>query len=197
MSDDIARQGFWSWNNAKPAPKEPTNHSRTPRHRRRRSAVAATHVLLVRLQGKRQFGIVADRGGDVEGTEAFCLAELKTRARHYPNDEFRVMPWDDAKHELRRKTWSVTDDDHIPVGGKVLLRRAPVQIHPSMGKVHEVFGLSRDSESKRTGIVRSRYHRSGDYMVAIDGTDVTICVERSDLIYPVPDNVVPLERRAR
>lgn len=197
MSDDIARQRFWSWNNTKPdpTPRRP-RMSRVRSNSRTRSAVAPTHVLLVRLQGNREWSIVADRGGDVQGTEVFCQAELATRSRHYPSDEFRVLPWPEARRELHRKTWSVNDEDHIPVGGHVLLRREPAQIHPSIVEARKVFGLPRDPESKRTGVVCSRYRRSGDYMVKLDGADATISVSRADLIYPVPENVVPLERRS-
>lgn len=199
MSDDIARQRFWSWNAAKP---EPT--ARRPRAPRSRSTAArpgrpateATHVLLIRAHGTRDWRILADTRRDVSGSEAFCLAELETRSRHFPDDEFRVLSWPEACREVRRKTWSVNDEDHIPVDGKVMLRRAPAEIHPGLAKMHETFGLSRESEQRRTGAVKSRYRRSGDYMVKLDGTDVTVCVARADLIYPVPENVVPLARRA-
>lgn len=76
-----------------------------------------------------------------------------------------------------------------------MLMRAPAEIHPGLAKMHQAFGLSRESEQRRTGVVKSRYHRSGDYMVRLDGTDVTVSVARADLIYPVPENVVALERR--
>lgn len=188
VTDDIARQRFWSENNAKPDPA-----GRRPRMPRsagpaRRSTVEATHVLLVKVRGVRDWRIVADTRRDVAGSEAFCRAELATRSRHFPDDEFRVLPWSEARRELRRKTWSVRDEDHIPIGNNVLLRRAPAEIHPSLAKVHIALGMSRESEGRRTGVVTKWYRRSGDYMVKLDGTELTVCVARADLICPVPDN---------
>lgn len=108
-----------------------------------------------------------------------------------------MLPWPEANRELRRKTWSVSDEDHIRNGERVMLMRAPAEIHPSLAVMHQTFGLSNEAEQRRTGVVKYRNHRSGDYMVRLDGTEVSVSVTRTDLIYPIPDNLIPLELRAR
>lgn len=157
---------------------------------------------MIRVHGRRYWSIVADgshgKPVDVSGSEAYCNAELTRRSRHYPQDEFRVMTLAESQREVRRKTWSVNDDDHIADGEHVLLMATPAQLHPSITQVRTVFGMSHDdgAESRRTGVVKHRNRRTGDYMVRIDGSGLSVCVSRADLIYPVPDNIIPLENRA-
>lgn len=204
MSDDIARQRFWSENSRKPDPAR--RRPRMPRSTStarglRAAAVEPTHVLMVRPAGTRAWSVVAervrDRIRDVQGTEAFCQAECARRSRHWPESQFRVLPWPEAKRELRRKTWSVKDADHIPSGERVLLAKAPAQLHPGLVEARTVFGLPDDgADRRRVGVVRSRNRRTGDYMVKIEGSGLSVSVTRIDLIWPVPENVVPLERRS-
>lgn len=201
MSDDITRQRFWSWNNAKPSPVRRMPSAPRLRSNSHGSPVPAakpTHVLLVRNLDSREWCLVMDAERYVQGSEVFCQAERETRARHWPDQEFRVFSWPDAKREFRRKTWSVRDSDHVPNGERVMLVKTADELHPSIKKVNAVFGLLDDHSGVRYGVVQSRYRRSGDYMVTIEGTNLTICVSRGDLVYPVPDNVVALEpKRAR
>lgn len=195
MTDDITRQRFWSWNNAKP---DPTRRAPgVPRSRTRGraflSALEPTHALMVRTRGSRGWLLVEDCDRLVQGSEAFCLAEVATRARHWPDSEFRALPLPEAKRELRRKTWSVHDSDHIPNGERVMLMKTADELHPSISKVHATFGIPDDQNGVRYGAVRSRYRRSGDYMVMLEGTSLTICVSRGDFVHPVPDNMIALE----
>lgn len=199
MSDDIAKQRFWSENRAKPDPR--SGLPRVPRQRSSRRALsgnaAATHVLMVRKAGHREWLVVADREArriaDVAGSEACCNAEMATRSRHWPDDEFRVSSLVEATKELRRKTWSVRDTDHIKNGERVVLKVEPNVLHPSLDRVSDVFGIPSTDNRTRTGTVKRRDRRTGDYMVHIDGGGLSISVEREDLIYPVPDNVIVLE----
>ena len=155
---------------------------------------------MVRKHGRRDWCIVADQRGrkiaDMDGSEAFCNGEMARLARHYLDREFRVLPIAEAQREVRRKTWSVNDPDHIADGEPVMLMATPAQLHPSITQVRTVFGMSHDdgAESRRTGVVTHRNHRTGDYMVRIDGSGLSVLVSRADLIYPVPDNIIPLER---
>lgn len=105
----------------------------------------------------------------------------------------------EAAADRRKKTWSVHDSDHVPTGSRVLLARPPNDIHPSLGVVHRVFGMSSAWEHARYGVVTSRHRRYGSYVVQLDGPDgraLSISVERGDLIFPVPDNVVALVPRS-
>lgn len=201
MSDDVTRQRFWSWNNAKPSPGRRMPSIPRSRSSSRRSPVPAakpTHALLVRNLDSREWCLVMDADRYVQGSEVFCQAERDTRSRHWPGQEFRVFSWPDAKREFRRKTWSVRDSDHIANGERVMLTKTADELHPAISRVHATFGMTSDHSGIRYGLVRSRYRRSRNYMVTIEGTNLTICVGRADIVYPVPDNVVALEpKRAR
>lgn len=158
-------------------------------------------MLMVKPHDCREWKVVADRnsgGGirDVSGSEAYCQAELATRSRHFPDDQFRVLPWPEARRELRRKTWSVNDEDHIPDGERVMLMKAPEIMHPSIGGAAEKLGIDSDHVGVRYGVVTSRHRRTGNYMVALEGTRWSISVGRADIVYPVPENVVALETLA-
>lgn len=201
MVDDIARQRFWSENNRKPDPKPGRVRSGGSRTRSRslRANVEATHVLLVRKNGQRNWLVVANQSGrairDVAGSEAFCTSEMEMRRKHWPDDEFKVMAYPDALREIRHKTWSVKDGDHIPNGERVMLAATPAQLHPDMITAGVAFGLPSTGAYSRTGTVRHRDRRTGTYMVRIDGSTLSVSVEREDLVWPIPANVVPLERR--
>lgn len=198
MTDDIAKQRFWSENKTKPdlASQAPATARGRRSRRSLRAAVAATHVLMVRKNGCLEWCIAADEGGDISGSEASCAARCLMSARHWPADEFRVWTWPEARRELRRKTWSVRDADHIADGERVMLMVTPAQLHPSIVEVRGAFGAPDDgADRRRTGVVGHRYRRSGGYMVRIDGSSLSVGVSRADLIYPVPDNLVPLERK--
>lgn len=193
MSDDLSRARARRANAAAPEYVAPLPFDRRPARRSRSRAIRVnvpkTHV--VQWLDGRAWGTVH------EGSERDCADYLEKRQRWWPDRTFRMVTASEAKAESRRKTWSVRDADHVPTGSWIMLLRSPAAIQPSIVKVHKAFGLSRESEERRTGVVESRYRRSGDYMVKLDDTELTICVSRADLIYPVPDNLVALERGVR
>lgn len=197
MSDDITRQRFWSENNAKPDPKPRGTRSSGRRSRKGvlTAAVANTHALLVRRHGERNWLFVDKKSG----SEAFCEAELELSVRHWPDNEWRVLPIAEAEREVRRKTWSIHDADHIAVGERVMLDAAPVVLIPEIARVNEAFGMDRSCERERMGTVTRRDRRSGAYSVRLDGKrgPMTITVEREHLIYPVPEGVIPIERKSK
>jgi hypothetical protein len=95
------------------------------------------------------------------------------------------------------KGWSVNDADHVPNGSRVLLDQRAEQIHPSIGKVHAAFGMW-PVETTRFGVVESRdYGVLERYMVRLDGTRLSIGVEREQFLYPVPDGVIDLDPARR
>jgi hypothetical protein len=134
-----------------------------------------------------------------EGSAADCTRILDLVQRHFPQQTYRVVTLAEAAADRRKKTWSVHDSDHVPTGSRVLLARPPGEIHPSIGEMHRAFGMPTESEHTRYGVVTTRHRRYGSYVVQLDGPDgrtLSISVERGDLIYPIPDNVVALVPRS-
>lgn len=92
------------------------------------------------------------------------------------------------------KTWRASDPDHIPRGRRVLIRTDPADAPHLRGFVLTV-GAPSDLPTVRFGIVERRW-KGGDYMVHLVGTRWHITFTRAQLLYPVPENVLPLARRS-
>lgn len=132
-----------------------------------------------------------------EGSAPDCESVLALCNKHFPDREHRVVTIAEAKADKRRKTWSVSDADNIPKGSEVALVVMAGDLHPSLVKAAAVFGLDPAPLGKRRGVVKSRHRRYGTYMVSLTGTPLTVTVKRSDLIFPVPDNMLMFERTGR
>jgi hypothetical protein len=167
----------------------PTRISGGGRRRRRIPQVPVTHSLQ-EMKGREWVTIH-------EGSQANCDDQIGRVRRWYPEKTYQVVTVQEAKAERRRKTWSVSDPDHIPDGSTVLLARAPKDVHPSLVDAKRVFGSTFSDIDIRRGTIKHRYRRSGAYMVQLEGATLQVAIEREDLIYPVPDNVIPLARRTR
>lgn len=90
------------------------------------------------------------------------------------------------------RTWSAKDDDHIPRGRQVLLRREPKQIHASLVHLGALTnGASVPATRALMGTIERR-HMDGSYMVHLNGTRLSVAVDREDLVFPVPVNVTTL-----
>lgn len=96
----------------------------------------------------------------------------------------------------RPKGWSTRDRDHVAVGSIVLLKRRAEEIHPSIVDVRDTFGITDDATSLRAE-VKHRVYGSGHYMVKIEGSRLSIAVERDDFFFPIPDGVVPISTARR
>lgn len=198
MSNNISRQRFRKDNNAKPDAARRSPHVPRTTGRDRRLAVATehTHVLMVRKANEKCWYTVRSNAVDLSGSLAFVESERERKARHWPADEFKVWTWPEAKRELRRKAWSVSDKDHIKNGARVMLAAAPEDMHPSLKAVRVAFGIQDDGDRHRIGIISSRNRRTGWYMVKLEGSTLSVGASRRDIIYPIPDNMVAFERRA-
>lgn len=133
------------------------------------------------------------------GSEADCRATLDLVTRHFPDRQHRVVARAEADADERKQSWSVSDADHLPDGTRVLLARTPNEIHPSIGGVRKVFAITGADHQHRYGFVRSRHRRFGTYMVEIESDHVCkmqICVQREDIIFPIPENIIPFQPRA-
>jgi len=176
VSDDLARMRSRRANAAAPQYPAPVPFDTTPVGRdcgkRLKANVTATHELQVKEPDMLSWEVVH------RGSEAACLSELDVKRRHWPQNQWRVVTLAEAAADRRHKTWSVRDSDHVPKGSRVMLARPPAAVHPEQPEI--------------LGAVR----RAGLYMVQLEGTSAQTTVSRGDLIYPVPQNVVPLEPRS-
>lgn len=132
-----------------------------------------------------------------EASEACCIDAREKANRWFPDKQHRIVTADQVASELRRKGWSVHDADHVPVGSHIMLAASPERLHPELKRVREVFGMRADGDVERTGTVRHRDPRSSWYMVQMDRSKLVVGVDRADLIYPVPDNLVAFEPNRR
>lgn len=189
VSDDLAKARWRRANDAAPEHRAPLPFDPRPVGRERsrgiKVSVPETHAVQT-LDGRAWMTVHL-------GSEASCARDLDLKRRHWPDKTFRMVTIAEATAEARRKTWSVRDADHIPNGERVMLLKTADELHPSIGKIHKAFGIPDDHVGVRYGVIKSRYRRSGDYMVALEGTMLTICVRRDDLVHPIPDNVLALE----
>jgi len=163
--DELARQRTWHWMNQQPEIKAVPRSVSSGRSRGRRSLAAATHV-------------VEERKGRVwvpvhHGSERDCASTLDLLQRHFPDKVHRSLSIQEAKRDAQRKTWSVRDPDHVPIGSRVLLARSPDDIHPSARRAHEAFGMHTGVLEQRYGFVRSRHRTFGSYMVDVVALDFT------------------------
>lgn len=87
------------------------------------------------------------------------------------------------------KTWRASDPDHIPRGRRVLVLADPADAPHLREFVLTVASVS-DLPNARVGVIERRW-KDGDYMVHLVGTRWHITFGRKQLLYPVPDNVLP------
>lgn len=185
--DDIARAKTRRWFAGQPAVRAssvPFERSRPAKDRGLRVAVPRTNVVQ-ELKGRCWETIH-------NGSEADCTSTLDLVKRHFADKTYRIVTRAEADADSRRKTWSVTDADHVPVGSRVMLVRDPKSIHPSIVDVAKVFGFPSAEQTLRIGVVKTRHRRFGTYMVELENTGFSIAVERGDIIWPIPENVLAL-----
>lgn len=130
-----------------------------------------------------------------EGSEADCAEVVQRMRKHFPNKTWRLVTREEGAAERRRKHWSVHDADHIPDGSEVMLMVNPVELHPQMAQLVEMASEAAVGLRERRGVVKSRDRRTGRYRVDIADSRWSVSVDRADLIYPVPDNLIPLQRK--
>lgn len=132
-----------------------------------------------------------------EGSEADCSDHLARSQRHWPEREVRLVTLDEARAERRRKTWSVSDTDHIQNGSAVLVSESNEFAESNARHVAKMLGMDAAGLESRRGTVKSRHRRTGLFMIKLDGGGWSVTLPRTALIYPIPDNMVPFERRPR
>lgn len=78
--------------------------------------------------------------------------------------------------------------DIIPVGSKVILKVEPRSVYPILIGVMP----ARKSDTVLTGVVTELLsdEDGGGILVRLDGTNDEINMSRSDLIFPIPGNLV-------
>lgn len=89
----------------------------------------------------------------------------------------RIVPL--VRKPREKKGWSVRDADHLPNGTRILLKKPASELHPGMAEAFAAFGAPAPPRH-RTGTICFRYFGSGNYMVKIDGTQLSVLARRAD-----------------
>lgn len=95
-----------------------------------------------------------------------------------------------------KKSWSVRDSDHIPIGSRVLIR-ADLGEHFSRWRgVAGALGIPHERFAPY-GTVTKRWFGSGGYFIRMEGGPEAhrMCstFDRSELVWPIPDGVIAFD----